>query len=152
MDNKEFKAFCKREFESRGFKRFKKMFYLSGTDLLCGIALQKSDYSNSYYINFYFFIGEFNDINEYPTRYDLDVQSRMSVISKTQTVNGKYILTAAIEYEEYTEEELRQFFDKEFNERIMPPIYQGKKYILDNLQKLYFLTLHREEVMKKLQA
>ena len=35
-----------------------------------------------------------------------------------------------IEYEEYTEDELRPYFDKEFEERILPPVYQGKKYIL----------------------
>ena len=72
-------------------------------------------------------------------------------MSKTQTVHGKCFLTAMIEYEEYTEEELRPYFDREFEERILPPVYQGKKYILNNLGKLYSLTLHKEEVMRKLQ-
>lgn len=62
------------------------------------------------------------------------------------------LFNRAIEYEEYTEDELRPYFDKEFEERILPPIYQGKKYILDNLGKFYSLTLNKEEVMKKLQS
>ncbi|MBE6788050.1 MAG: DUF4304 domain-containing protein [Ruminococcaceae bacterium] len=150
MDKKQFNTFCKKEFEVRGFKKIKKTFYLLGKDLLCGIDLQKSDYSNSYYINYYFFIGVFNDTNNYPVCYDLDVQGRILAMSKTQTISGKHFLTSAIEYEEYTEEELRPYFDKEFEERILPPIHKGKKYILDNLGKLYFLTLRKEEVMQKL--
>lgn len=151
MDKNEFKAFCKNEFEARGFKKIKKTFYLLGKDLLCGIKLQKSNYSNSYYINYYFYLGKFDDIKDYPVCYDLDVQGRIVAMSKTQTVSGKHFLTSAIEYEEYTEEELRPYFDKEFKERILPPVHQGKKYILDNLGKLYSLTLHKEEVMRKLQ-
>ena len=152
MDKKQFRLFCKKEFEERGFKKNKKMFYLKGQNLLCGIELQKSNYSNSYYINFYFFLGEFDDINNYPVCYDLDIQSRIVAMSKTQTISGKHFLTSAIEYEEYTEEELHPYFDKEFEERILPPVYQGKKYILDNLGKLYSLTLRKDEVLRKLQS
>ena len=68
------------------------------------------------------------------------------------TVHGKCFLTAMIEYEEYTEDELRPYFDKEFEERILPPVYQGKKYILDHLGNLYSLTLRKEEVMRKLKS
>ena len=152
MNKKQFKDFCKKEFELRGFKKIKKTFYLVGKDLLCGIELQHSNYSNSYYINFYFFLGKFDDTNNYPVCYDLDVQGRIVAMSKTQTINGKHFLTSAIEYEEYTEEELRPYFNKEFDERILPPVYQGKKYVLENLGRLYFLTLRKEEVMRKLQS
>ncbi len=152
MNKKQFKVFCKKEFELRGFKKINKTFYLLGKGLLCGIELQSSNHSNSYYINFYFFLGKFDDPNHYPVCYDLDVQGRIVAMSKTQTVSGKHFLTSAIEYEEYTEEELRPYFDKEFKERILPPIYQGKKYIFENLGGLYSLTLHKEEVMRKLQS
>lgn len=151
MNKKEFKTFCRKEFESRGFKKYNKMFYLSGKDVLCGLLIDKSDYSDSYYINYYFFIGEFNNPNEYPTRYDHDIYGRISVLSKTQTYKGKPCLTA-IEYEEYNEEELRPYFEKKFEEVILPAIYHGKKYILDNLGKLYFLYLRKEEVMQKLMS
>lgn len=152
MDKKQFKEFCKKEFVSRGFIKVKKGYYLNGNQgVLCAIFLQKSDYSESYYVNYYFFLGEFHDTKDYPFHYDLDVQGRISVMSKT-TDHGEVFLTSMIKYEAYTEEELHPFFDKEFEERILPPVQQGKKYILDNLNKLYFLTLRQEEVMKKLQS
>lgn len=152
MNKDQFKDFCKKEFETKGFKRIKKMYYLLGKDLLCGIELQKSYYSESYYINYYFFLGEFNDSKNYPIRYDMDVQGRITAMSRKQTIDGKQFLTDMIEYEEYTEEELRPYFDKDFEEKILPPICYGKKYILDNLRTLYFLTLHQEEVLQKLQS
>ena len=152
MDKNQFKAFCKKEFEARGFKKQKNVFYLTGHDLLCGIDLQKSNYGDIYYVNYYYFIGEFENGIDYPTPYDSDIEERILAMSKTQTVHGKCFLTAMIEYEEYTEEELRPYFDRAFEERILPPVYQGKKYILNNLGKLYSLTLHKEEVMRKLQS
>lgn len=152
MDKNEFKAFCKKEFEARGFKKQKNAFYLLGQDLLCGIDLQKSNFGDIYYVNYYYFIGEFKNITNYPTYYDSDIEGRIGVMSRKQTFQGKQFMTAQVEYEEYTEDELRPFFDKEFEEKILPPINRGKKYILDNLNTLYFLTLKQEEVMRKLQA
>ena len=152
MDKKQFKTFCAREFESHGFKKHKKDFYLCGKDLLCGIEFQKSNFGNTYYINYYFCLGDFDGVTDMPVIYDSDVGGRIVAMSKTQTIKGKHFLGAAIEYEEYTEEELRPYFDKAFEERILPPIYQGKKYILDNLGRLYSLELHREEVLQKLNS
>ena len=152
MDKNEFKEFCKKEFEARGFKKQKNMFYLAGHDVLCGICLQKSNYGDVYYVNYCYFIGDFEGVKKYPTYYESDIQSRVLAMSKTSTVGGEHFITSQIEYEEYTEDELRPYFDKEFEERILPPVYQGKKYILDNLGKLYSLTLQREEVMKKLES
>lgn len=59
MDKKTFKEFCKNEFEVHGFKKQRNVFYLIGHDLLCGIDLQKSNYADVYYVNYYYFIGEF---------------------------------------------------------------------------------------------
>lgn len=151
MDKSEFKAFCKKEFEARGFKKKKNFYYLTGHDLLCEIDLQKSNYSDIYYINYYYFIGGFENITNYPTRYESDIQGRFIVMSRKQTIQGKQFMTARIEYQEYTEDELKPFFDKEFKEKILPPINIGKKYILDNLNTIYFLTLNQEEVEVKLQ-
>ena len=41
MDKKQFKEFCKKEFEARGFKKQNNAFYLAGQDLLCGIDMLK---------------------------------------------------------------------------------------------------------------
>ena len=150
MDKKQFKEFCKNECISRGFKKVKNTFYLTGDDLLCSIDLQKSNYGDVYYVNYNFFIDDFSNTNIYPTHYESDIEGRIIVMSKKQTIEGKTFATALIEYEEYTEDELKKFFDEEFESKIMPPINEGKKYILDNLNKLYFLTLNQEEVKQKL--
>ena len=74
-------------------------------------------------------------------------------MSKSQrTAEGKQFMTPMFKYGDYTEEELRPYFEQAFEGRILPPIYQGKKFILDNLGKLYSLDLHPEEVMQKLKA
>lgn len=152
MDKKNFRLFCKREFESRGFRNIKSAFFLAGQDLLCEMTLQKSDYGDFYYINYFYFIGNYKDQVEYPTRYSSDIEGRIEVMSKTQTYQGKPFMTAQVEYEKYTEYELKSYFDKEFEEKILPPIFQGKRYILENLDKLYFLSLNQENVIKRLQA
>ena len=152
MDKIQFKEFCKKDFESRGFKKTKKMFYLKGEELLCGIDLQKSNYGDTYYVNFVFFIGKYDSPKDYPTYYDGDIYGRVRVMTKTLTDKGKPFISSLIRYEEYTEEELQPYFDQSFEERVLPPIYQGKKYILDNLGKLYRLDYRTEEVMEKLQS
>ena len=152
MDKKQFKTFCKNEFQKRGFTKQNNTFYLVGKELLCGIELTKSNYGEVYYVDFFYCIGYYSKDSKFPDYYSSDIVSRFIAMSKTQTVRGKCFLTAMIEYEEYTEEELRPYFNKEFEERVLPPIYQGKKYILDNLGKLYHLTLRKEEVMQKLQS
>ena len=131
MDKNEFKAFCKNEFYKRGYRKIKNMYFLTGNEgVMSSIELQKSNYGEEYYVNFYFYIGNVSS-SLYPTLYEADVYGRIIVMSKKQKYKGDYFETGAIEYEEYTEETLRPYFDKAFDERILPPVYQGKKYILN---------------------
>ena len=92
MDKKTFKEFCKNEFETHGFKKQRNVFYLTGHDLLCGIDLQKSNYGDVYYVNYYYFIGEFEAITGYPTHYESDIQGRITVMSRKQTSHGKQFM------------------------------------------------------------
>ena len=152
MDKKQFKEFCQNEFKARGFKKQRNVFYLAGHDLLCGIDLQKSNYGDVYYVNYFYFIGEFKNITDYPTPYESDIERRITVMSRKSTFQGKQFMTALIEYGEYTEEELRPFFERALEEEILPPVNRGKSFILDNLGTIYFLTMHQEEVMQKLKS
>ena len=93
MDKKQFKEFCKNEFKARGFKKQRNVFYLTGHDLLCGIDLQKSNYGDVYYVNYYYFIGEFKNITDYPTHCESDIQGRIAVMSRKQTFQGKQCRT-----------------------------------------------------------
>ena len=60
MDKKQFKEFCQNEFKARGFEKQSNVFYLAGHDLLCGIDLQKSNYGDVYYVNYFYFMVEQN--------------------------------------------------------------------------------------------
>lgn len=151
MEKQQFKNFCKAEFQKRGFRKIKKAYYLPGKELLCGLDLQKSNFANDYYINYFYCIGDYHEGSSYPDYYSSDIDGRIIVMSKTMTYQGSHFLTDQIEYEEYTEDELREYFEKAFDDIILPPLSHGKKYILDNLGKLYSLTLNQEEVLRKLQ-
>lgn len=149
MTKEEFKKICREEFEKHGFKKHNKAFYLIGKEVLCGLIFQKSDFSSGYYINVFFCIGDYREAKVLPTRYDHDISDRILTLSKEKE-DGEYYLTALIKYEEYSENELRLLIQKDFQERILPPIIQGKKYIVDRLGKEYHLTLRKEEVLRKL--
>lgn len=158
MDKMQFREFCQKEFYARGFKKHKNMYYLAGHDLLCGMDLQKSRFGEVYYINFCYFIGNFENTKVYPTFYECDIHGRITVMSKSQTFEGKQFMTPMFEYGDYTEEELRPYFEKGFEEKIFPPLRQGKKFFLENpdlLGKIYGLSVLNpkpEEVMEKLKA
>lgn len=147
MNKKEFVGFCKKKFSKYGFEKKGKYFYRQGKNLICGLYLQHSSFGKYYYINFFYSIGNYIEILQLPTIYDSHIDGRILIMSKTQTFQGERFLTAQIEYEEYSEEELRSFIDGEFQKIILPPIIQGKKYILDNLNSRYTITLNREEVL-----
>lgn len=152
MDKKQFLDFCKREFESHGFVRQKKAFYRLGNNLLCEVDLQASIYGKAYYVNFCFFLDNFENAKVFPTYYESDIDGRIRVMTKkSRTLQGELYMTSLIEYEDYNEEDLKPYFDKDFEERILPPLQYGRSYILENLNKKYFLTLHQEEVLRKLQ-
>lgn len=152
MNKQEFKDFCHSEFIKRGFVKQRSMYYIHGEDLLCGIYMQKS-MAEAYYVNFYFFIGEYENIKSYPKFSECDVYQRIVVLSK-DTIKGEHFMTALIDYEKYTIEEIKPYFDKAFDEYIMPPVLQGKRKILD--KKDYYLEgdlpSQISKTMKKLEC
>lgn len=152
MDKKDFKKFCQTEFEKWGFKKHGKFFYLIGTDLLCGLYLQKSNYGAYYYVNYFYCLQDYQNSAVLPSNYESDIPGRILVMTKTKTIKGEHFMTPMIGYEEYTEDELRPFFDEGFESVILPPIFKGKKFILENLGKLYYLALNPEDVLRKLQS
>lgn len=152
MTKQEFKDFCHKEFVRRGFIKRKSMYYLKGKELLCGLYLQKS-MADAFYVEYDFFIGNYEDIKKYPTKYEADIWRRIAILSK-DTVDGERYMGALIEYERYIVEEIKPYFDDVFEKYIMPPIEDGKKILLDN-QRHYFEALFPEQiscVLKKLQG
>lgn len=131
MDKKTFLSLCHSEFIKRGFRKHRNMYFLSGEDgILCGIWLKKSNYGPVYTIQYYYFLGEFSNSNQYPTRYEFDLCGHINVESKV-TFKGECFMTGRIEYEKYTVEELLPYFENDFNQFVLPPILHGKSVLLE---------------------
>ncbi len=156
MDTKEFREFCKREFYKRGFKKVKSMYYLDGDkDILCGIDLQRSRFCKGYYVNVGFFIKEMQPNLPYPPYEDCDIDQRLSAISK-DTYEGERYLTPLIKIEKYGQGELQPYFDKAFEEWILPAVHEGTPYFAPFFDKPYkqnpFIAhpLREEEILNYL--
>ena len=151
MEKDTFLVFCHNEFSKRGFKKRKSMYYLNGEkDVLCGIWLKKSNFGPEYVVMYYFYVGSFASPKEYPGRFDFDLTGYIEVMSKI-TYKGEYFLTGGISYEQYTEQELIPYFENAFNKFILPPVQEGKTYLLMNHNHLGFpVQRDKNEILDKL--
>lgn len=153
MKKEEFYNFVKKEFLAAGLKKKGNYYYISGNEIFCELWLQGSVYGGAAYINYYFFLD--NDMlakgNGLPSRAVSDIEGRFGVISKTPWNDGKLFITSMIEYEKYEENELKYFLCINLESFIFPALRNGKKFILENLDKLYYLTLNKDDVLNKLQ-
>lgn len=150
MTKEEFQQFCKNYFLECGYRKKRNDYYLVGeSGILSSIDLQKSQFSSGYYINFNFYLDNYIDVplSKFPSCYDSDIDGRIGIMT---VIDGECFETGLFEYKKYTPEMLKPYFDKAFDEIIFPPLKLGKKYILENLNILYDLSLNREEVLRKL--
>lgn len=146
MTKQEFLDFCNEEFIKRGFKKKKNKYYrIDRSDLLCMIYLQKS-MAEAYYINYYFFIGNYKDVSKLPSIDEYDIYKRFAVLSKDLDEEERF-LTACIEYDLYTKEEIKPFLDDEFDSYIIPVIEKGKSELQNKLDH-YLPTMFPEDIEK----
>ena len=126
----------------RKFEKIKSKYYLESEKFLCVIDLQKSIYGPTCYINYSFFLGEFKKpyaINQKDVEsYTPYVGSRFYFANKNKH---------ACDYLEYSVEELERILDSNFQERIIPPFREGKKYLLKHYGTLYTSFLFDEKIM-----
>ena len=153
MDKIAFKKFCHDEFTKRGFKKHKSTYYLiRSPGLLCELSLQGS-YGAAYYINCDLFLGHYSSPKEYPSHYDSDLHLRAICVLSKDTYKGEHFMTPLIEYEKYTADELLPYFAKAFDEIIMPPLVNGKRELLKNIELWHFpppFVKTKEDVLQKL--
>ena len=137
-----FKKFFHKYLKDQGFTKVKSKYYLKGNKFTCMIDLQRSYYGPQYYINYSFFLGDY----EKPT--DI-IQDNMETYSPN--VDGRFYFTEkdkySCDYLDYSEEELKVLLDNNFIERIIPPFKEGKKYLLKHFGTLYTSFLLDERVV-----
>lgn len=117
MDNLEFKKIVQDVTSKYGFKYLKKNYYLELADLIIVIGIQKSNYENSFYINFGFCVKEIHNDIQYPKNNECDITCRF--------LNGpsKGIYQLDIQ----NREELVNSLEKNINDFIVPVINAGLK-------------------------
>ena len=76
MDNKEFKKMLSLCLEKKGFKYNKKRYYKYTDNLIIVVDTQKSNFDNSYYVNYAFFVKEIYNGDDYPKTKDGDIRGR----------------------------------------------------------------------------
>lgn len=120
MNNVEFKKIVQEITSKYGFKYCNKNYYYELSDLIVVIGLQKSNYENSFYINFGFCIKEIHNEIQYPKSNECDITCRF--LNET----GKGIYQLDIQ----NREELVNSIEKNINDFIVPVINAGIKQFL----------------------
>ena len=145
MELDAFKKCYHKYFKEHGFKKIKNRYYLKSNDLLCEIYVQRSYFAQEYYFNYDLFIGDFQEPY---------VINRDNPRDYTPGVDGRFYFTEidtfACEYTNYTEAQLIELLDKNYNEIIRPPMEYGKKYILENFGTIYSSTINPEKAKQAL--
>lgn len=115
MNNIEFKKIVQEITEKYGFMYCKKNYYFETPELIIVIGLQKSNYENSYYINFGFCVKEMHNDMKYPKSNECDITCRFL----NETGKGIYQL----DIQNY--EELVISLEKNITDFIVPVINAG---------------------------
>ncbi len=131
MDMIEFKNLCAKSFGNYGLEKRKKGYFMENNDFLLSIFLQKSNFSMSYYINVGYSIKGYNmkipDIND---ESDQDFSYRIRFPFKDGTeVKYAYVL----KLKDFDIVDIEPYFDKAFEEWILPIFVGGKKEALNNI-------------------
>lgn len=92
MDKKEFKEVVGEVLVQNGFKFMKRKFCLENDTLLVFIDFQKSNFSNSYYLNYHFVIKELHDSIQKLTVKEKDFGGRMSYSDSCGKSSGDFEL------------------------------------------------------------
>ncbi|MED4718517.1 DUF4304 domain-containing protein [Bacillus badius] len=117
MDKKNFKESIHQSLLMQGFKKQRKFFIKEGVDTLVVIDLQKSNFSNSYYINYGFIIMQLHDNNKNVNLGNTDIKLRMRAF-----IEDKSMPEFDLDNDKLTEEILKFSLEKEYKENIEPSL------------------------------
>lgn len=120
MERREFKKRIEKVLSVYDFTYIKKSYYYSNKDVVIVIDLQKSNYNDSYYINFGILIKALNSDIPYPKVSECDVVGRLGVrIEETTKYEVDYKVLETCSFE--------QGFRVEIESVIVPVMQEGVK-------------------------
>lgn len=135
MENTEFKAILHDILKENGFEKIKNKYYKQGNGFLCEIYLQKSYYGPVFYVNFDFYLGEF----EKP--YAIN---RTDVKAYTPSVDGRFCFgdgKYGCEYPLWKPEQLTPVLLENMQRVILPPFDIGMQYLREHYGTVYVSSL-----------
>lgn len=118
MEKIEFKKVLGNSLKQFGFEYVKKAYYCSNDELIVVINTQKSNFDNSFYINYGFLIRELTPEMDFPKDNVCDVRGRFGF-----NVNDKVVYD--FNFEESTAEQLENGIVKGVNSIILPILNDG---------------------------
>jgi len=143
MDKKEFNKVLENIFSSYGFQLKNKAFYHDNDEFITVITIQKSNYDNSYYINYGFIIKKESPEIKYPKETDCDIFARVSF-----EANGKRY--HSIDLNKFNAETLSTSIIEYCNLNIKPAIDSGlPKYLEINPKAAFTMTLKAKKYLEK---
>ena len=151
MTKQEFKALCDGILKRYGFMKARGQYYLDmGSDIIGAVLFQASDYGGAYYLNCGFGIKA-----EMPTPYpkltEVNFCWRIEVPGKekyTYFPRPEGYMSTMIDYEKYTEDEIRPYIEQALETWVIPAIKNGKDYILTR-DDLYADMVEKARVLHK---
>lgn len=142
MDNKEFKKILSVCLEKEGFTLKNKCFYKSIDELIVIVDIQKSNYQNSFYINYAFIVKDIYNGVEYPRTNIGDIRGRF-IYKDSCTVLDNFMLDSLAndEFRESLEENINVF---------LRPVFEGglSKYIEKFPQAIFTATKKLQEYLR----
>lgn len=118
MEKTEFKKILGNSLKRFGFEYIKKAFYYSNDELIVVISTQKSNFDNSFYINYGFLIKELTPEMNFPRDNVCDVRGRFRF-----NVNDKVVYD--FNFEESTTEQLENAIVEGVSTIILPVLNEG---------------------------
>ncbi|MEL7648766.1 MAG: DUF4304 domain-containing protein [Sedimentibacter sp.] len=143
MDKKEFKKALAKVLSKYGFESKGNIFRTETDELIIVVATQKSNYENSYYINFGFLIKSLNSdiINPKDNQCDVFGRFTLDILDKVYT---------SINCESLNIDEFCDAFSKSMNDKIKPVLEYGlKKYFEINPLSINTATLKAKQYISK---
>ena len=145
MNKDEFRKLCSDCFKQHGFIKRKGRFYRHGqSGIFCAADLQRSDYSEAYYINFCFLTK-----SECAAAIEPYFFRRVKVRSVSMhNPLGLRFTTDMIVIADYTPAELLKYLNTAFDEWIMPTLMLGAEFVLKHKDK--YIVPHIDPALTEL--
>jgi hypothetical protein len=145
MEKKTFKKIINDVLTLNGLSKNKNYYYIDNEDVIFVVGLQKSNFSNSYYINIGIIIKKLNPALENPRDVDGDIRARFSFQQKGKELD----IFSLNDLSEADCDRLKEFIQNNINIYIKPitSLEKLKMLLIGQPVMLYQTTIRAKRVL-----